>query len=60
MYGSATLLQALMKHDLIDAWTPYSTIRFDVIGQQIEHIVDNIHCPWLIEAATTVTIDRVP
>jgi RNA polymerase sigma-70 factor (ECF subfamily) len=43
-----------------DAWTPYSTIRFDVIGQRIERIVDYIHCPWVIEAATIVTIDRVP
>jgi len=42
-----------------DAWTPYSTIRFDVIGQRIERIVDYIHCPWVIEAATTVTIGRV-
>lgn len=39
-----------------DAWTPYSAIRFDVIGQRIERIVDYIHCPWVIEAATTVTI----
>ena len=37
-----------------DAWTPYSTIRFDVIGQRIERIVDYIHCPWVIEAATVV------
>jgi RNA polymerase sigma-70 factor, ECF subfamily len=37
-----------------DAWTPYSTIRFDVIGQRIERIVDYIHCPWVIEAATIV------
>jgi RNA polymerase sigma-70 factor, ECF subfamily len=43
-----------------DAWTPYSTIRFDVSGQRIERIVDYIHCPWVIEAATTVTIGRVP
>jgi hypothetical protein len=35
-----------------DAWMPYSAIRFDVIGQRIEHIVDYIHCPWVIEAAT--------
>ena len=35
-----------------DAWTPYSTIRFDVIGQRIEQIVDYIHCPWVIERAT--------
>lgn len=38
-----------------DAWTPYSTIRFGVIGQRIERIVDYIHCPWVIEAATVVS-----
>ena len=38
-----------------DAWTPYSTIRFGVIGQRIESIVDYIHCPWVIEAATIVS-----
>ena len=38
-----------------DAWTPYSTIRFGVIGQRIERIVDYIHCPWVIEAATRVS-----
>jgi len=43
-----------------NAWTPYSTIRFDVIGQRIERIVDYIHCPWVIEAATTVTIGELP
>jgi RNA polymerase sigma-70 factor (ECF subfamily) len=43
-----------------DAWTPYSTIRFDVIGQRIERIVDYIHCPWVIEAATIVTTDGPP
>ena len=37
-----------------NAWTPYSTIRFDVIGQRIERIVDYIHCPWVIEASTVV------
>ena len=41
-----------------DAWTPYSAIRFDVIGQRIDRIVDYIHCPWVIEAATTVTIPK--
>jgi len=43
-----------------DAWTPYSTSRFDVIRHRIERIVDYIHCPWMIEAATTVTIGSVP
>src|SRR5260221_7042780 len=43
-----------------DTWTPYSAIRFDVIGQRIDRILDYIHCPWVIEAATTVTIGEVP
>jgi len=43
-----------------DAWTPYSAIRFDVIGQRIDRILDYIHCPWVIEAATTVTIGKLP
>jgi RNA polymerase sigma-70 factor (ECF subfamily) len=43
-----------------DAWTPYSAIRFDVIGQRIDRILDYIHCPWVIEAATTVTIGTLP
>jgi RNA polymerase sigma-70 factor (ECF subfamily) len=43
-----------------DAWTPYSAIRFDVIGQRIDRILDYVHCPWVIEAATTVTIDKLP
>src|SRR5256885_12430227 len=37
-----------------DTWTPYSAIRF-VVGEQVERIVDYIHCPWVIEAATTVS-----
>jgi len=49
----------ILKRDA-DAWTPYSTIRFDVIGQRIERIVDYIHCPWVIEAATIVTTNDVP
>jgi hypothetical protein len=26
-----------------------------VIGQEIEQIVDYIHCPWMIAAATSVS-----
>jgi RNA polymerase sigma-70 factor, ECF subfamily len=42
-----------------DTWTPYSVIRVDVTGERIEGIVDYIHCPWVIEPATTVTLGRV-
>jgi RNA polymerase sigma-70 factor, ECF subfamily len=39
-----------------DTWTPHSAIRFEVISQRIECIVDYIHCPWVLAAATTVTV----
>ncbi len=42
-----------------DTWTPHSAIRFEVIGQRIERIVDYIHCPWLLAAATNVTAAEV-
>jgi RNA polymerase sigma-70 factor (ECF subfamily) len=42
-----------------DTWTPHSAIRFDVVGQQIERIVDYIHCPWVLAAATNVTVLKV-
>jgi RNA polymerase sigma-70 factor (ECF subfamily) len=39
-----------------DAWTSYSVIRMRVIGQQIEGIMDYIHCPWMIQAATSISL----
>jgi RNA polymerase sigma-70 factor, ECF subfamily len=39
-----------------DTWTPYSVVRLNVIHEKIEHIVDYAHCPWVIPAATTVTV----
>ena len=39
-----------------DAWTPLSAIRFDVVGHRIERIVDYVHCPWVIQAATSVEV----
>jgi RNA polymerase sigma-70 factor (ECF subfamily) len=39
-----------------DTWTPYSAIRFDVVGHQIERIVDYIHCPWVLPAAASVSL----
>jgi RNA polymerase sigma-70 factor (ECF subfamily) len=41
-----------------DTWTPHSAIRFDFVGKRIERIVDYIHCPWVISAATTVTVAK--
>jgi len=39
-----------------DAWRPHSVVRIDVVGQRIEHIVDYIHCPWLLPAAASVSL----
>jgi RNA polymerase sigma-70 factor, ECF subfamily len=39
-----------------DTWTSYSAIRMNVIGQKIERIVDYIHCPWVIPAASGVSV----
>src|SRR5579862_8968724 len=37
-----------------DTWISYSVIRMRAIGQEIEQIVDYIHCPWIIPAAASV------
>jgi hypothetical protein len=42
-----------------DAWTSYSVVRMKVIGQEVEQILEYIHCPWMIPAATSISlIDR--
>lgn len=41
-----------------DTWTPYSVIRFVVTGHRIESIVDYIHCPWVLGAATSITAPK--
>ena len=40
----------------VDTWTPHSAIRFQVSGQKVERIVDYIHCPWVLPAATAVAV----
>ena len=35
-------------------WVGAPVYAFDVIGQRIDRILDYIHCPWVIEAATVV------
>jgi RNA polymerase sigma-70 factor, ECF subfamily len=39
-----------------DTWTSYSVVRMKVIGREIEQIVDYIHCPWMIPAATSIAL----
>jgi RNA polymerase sigma-70 factor (ECF subfamily) len=42
-----------------DTWTALSAIRLDVIGQRIERIMDYVHCPWVIQAATSVEVSQL-
>jgi RNA polymerase sigma-70 factor, ECF subfamily len=39
-----------------DTWTPHSVVRLNVIGEQIERIVDYAHCPWMLTTADPVNI----
>jgi RNA polymerase sigma-70 factor (ECF subfamily) len=39
-----------------DTWTSHSIVRLTFIGEQIEHIVDYAHCPWVVPAAASVEI----
>jgi RNA polymerase sigma-70 factor (ECF subfamily) len=40
----------------VDTWTPFGIVRLFLKGQQIDRLVDYAHCPWVISAATSVTI----
>jgi RNA polymerase sigma-70 factor (ECF subfamily) len=39
-----------------DTWTFYSAIRMEVAGQEVERITDYIHCPWMIQAAGSLSL----
>ena len=43
----------------VDTWTPYSIVRLSVIGQ-IDHVVDYVHCPWVVSMADSVTVVAHP
>lgn len=42
----------------VDTFTPYSFVRLHVSDQQIDHIVDYSHCPWIAPLAESVTAAR--
>jgi len=42
----------------VDTWTPYSAIRLHMGVESVDRIVDYIHCPWVLPAATTVTLAK--
>lgn len=39
-----------------DTWTPYSVVRLEVVGRQIDRIVDYAHCPWVISPAASINV----
>jgi RNA polymerase sigma-70 factor (ECF subfamily) len=39
-----------------DTWRYYSAIRMTVAADKVERIADYIHCPWMIHAATSVSL----
>src|SRR5690242_6969769 len=41
-----------------DTWIPHSAIRLGMKGGSIYRIVDYIHCPWLLPAASSVAFAK--
>jgi RNA polymerase sigma-70 factor (ECF subfamily) len=39
-----------------DEWRPSSVARLEATDQHIAHIVDYAHCPWVLSAASSVTV----
>lgn len=39
-----------------DTWTPYSMARLSLAENRVDRIVDYAHCPWVIQAASSVTV----
>ena len=46
----------VILRDDADGLTPFSVIRLDVAAGRIVRIVDYIKCPWVLDAAASVTI----
>lgn len=39
-----------------DTWTPYSVVRVNVIGEEIQQITDYVHCSWVVPAASSIMV----
>lgn len=39
-----------------DTWTPHSATRLSLTGGLIDRIVDYIHCPWVLPAASSIAL----
>jgi RNA polymerase sigma-70 factor, ECF subfamily len=49
------LVVIILKRDA-DTLTPYAAVRLDVVDQHIERITDYLPCPWMISAASSVSL----
>ena len=41
-------------------WVPQSCVRLEIADGRIQRIVDFVHCPWVLGAATSVAIEPTP
>jgi RNA polymerase sigma-70 factor, ECF subfamily len=41
-----------------DSWTPESIVHIDVSDGRVVNIVDYVHCPWVLEGAESLVVDR--
>jgi hypothetical protein len=39
------------------AWTPYSIVRVETAGSLVSQIIDYGHCPWVLHATSSVTLE---
>jgi RNA polymerase sigma-70 factor, ECF subfamily len=46
----------IIMGDDAERLTPFSAIRLGVVGDRVTRIVDYIKCPWILEAAGSVTL----
>jgi RNA polymerase sigma-70 factor (ECF subfamily) len=37
-------------------WVPNSVVRLETVDDRITHIVDYVHCPWVLPAASSVVL----
>jgi RNA polymerase sigma-70 factor (ECF subfamily) len=41
-------------------WTPKSVVRLEVVDQHIVRVLDCLHCPWILPAASSVVVADSP
>jgi RNA polymerase sigma-70 factor (ECF subfamily) len=39
-----------------DGWAPHSVVRLETVEDRITRIVDYVHCPWVLPAASSVVL----